>query len=78
MIKRNNLDLNSIFLQQLFNYFLVFRTFIQYCDVKALMSINNILSYEFKDCINLKIKQYASFYLFSQIISSNYYRSHYL
>ena len=49
------------------DYFLIFKIFIQYRDVKALMSINNILSYEFSDRVNLEIKQCASFYLFSQI-----------
>ena len=56
MIKRNNLNLNSISLQQLFNYFLIFKIFIQYRDIKALMSIDIILSYKLNDRVNLKIK----------------------
>ena len=56
MIKRNNFNFNSISLQQLFNYFFIFTIFIQYRDVKAFMSIDNILLYELNDRVNLKIK----------------------
>ena len=76
MIRRNNFNLDSISLQQLLDYFLVFRIFIHYRDVKALMSIDNILSYKLSNRINLKIKQCASLHSFNQIISSNHYRLH--
>ena len=78
IIKRNNFSFNWISLQQLLDYLLVFKTFIQYCNVKALMSINNILLYELNNRINFEIKQCASLYLFSQIISSNHYCFYYL
>ena len=74
MIKWNNLDFNSISLQQLLDYLLIFKIFIQYYNVKTLMTTDNILSYEFSDRVNLEIKQCASFYSFSQIILNNYYR----
>ena len=47
------------------DYFLIFKIFIQYRDVKALMSINNILLYKLNDRVNLKIKQYTSLHSFS-------------
>ena len=72
MIRRNNFDLNSIFLQQLLDYFLVFRIFIQYCNVKTFMTIDNILLYEFNDYVSFEIKQCASLHSFNQIISSNH------
>ena len=56
MIKRNNFNFNSISLQQLFDYFFIFRIFIQYCNVKTFMTTDNILSYKFNDYVNLKIK----------------------
>ena len=77
MIKRNNFNFNLISLQQLLDYFFIFGIFIQYRDVKALMSIDNILLYKFNDFINFEIKQCASLHSFSQIISSNHYRFHY-
>ena len=67
MIKRNNFNLDSISLQQLLNYFFIFRIFIQYRDVKALMSTDNILLYEFNDRVNFKIKQCANLHLFIQL-----------
>ena len=76
MIRRNNFNFNSIFLQQLFDYFLVFKIFIQYCNIKTFMTIDNILSYELNDCVNLEIKQCASFHSFSQIILNNYHCFH--
>ena len=72
MIRRNNFNFNSISLQQLLDYFFIFRIFIQYCNVETFMTIDNILSYEFNDRVNLKIKQCASFQSFNQIISNNY------
>ena len=77
MIRRNNFDFNSIFLQQLLNYLLIFKIFIQYYNVKTFMTIDNILSYELNDHVNLKIKQCASFYSFNQIISNNYHYFYY-
>ena len=60
----------------MFNYFLIFRIFIQYRDVKAFMLIDNILSYELNNRVNFKIKQCASLYSFSQIILNNHHRLH--
>ena len=56
MIKRNNFDFNLISLQQLFDYFFVFKIFIQYYNVKTFMMIDNILLYELNDRVNFKIK----------------------
>ena len=56
MIERNNFNLDSIFLQQLFGYFLISKIFIQYYNVKAFITIDNILSYEFNDRANFEIK----------------------
>ena len=56
MIKWNNFNFNSISLQQLLDYFFIFRIFIQYCNVKTFMTIDNILSYEFNDRVNFEIK----------------------
>ena len=77
VIKQNNFNFNSVSLQQLFNYFLVLRIFIQYCNVKTLMTTDNILSYKFNDHVNFKIKQCASFHSFNQIISNNHHRLYY-
>ena len=56
MIRRNNFNFNSISLQQLFNYFLIFQIFIQYYNIKKFMTTDNILLYEFRDRVNLEIK----------------------
>ena len=76
MIRRNNLNFNLISLQQLFNYFLILKIFIQYCNVKTFITTDNILSYELNNRINLKIKQCANLHSFNQIISSNHHRFH--
>ena len=72
MIRWNNLNFNSISLQQLLDYLFVLKIFIQYCNVKTFMTTDNILSYEFNDRVNLKIRQCASLHSFSQIISNNH------
>ena len=76
MIKRNNFNFNSVSLQQLLDYFLVFKIFIQYCNVKTFMTIDNILLYKFNDRVNFEIKQCANLHLFNQIISNNHHCFH--